>query len=41
MIQYKISNSEDIAELMAIRLEMLREVNFLSKDYISNFPHQK
>ena len=33
MIQYKIANSEDIAELMQIRLEMLREVNFLSKDY--------
>ena len=34
MIEYKIATSEDIAELMAIRLEMLREVNFLSKDYI-------
>ena len=33
MIQYKIATSEDIAGLMAIRLEMLREVNFLSKDY--------
>ena len=33
MIQYKIATSEDIAELMQIRLEMLREVNFLSKDY--------
>lgn len=34
MIQYKIANSENIAELMAIRLEMLREVNILSKDYV-------
>ena len=34
MIQYKIANSEDIAELMAIRLEMLREVNILSNDYV-------
>ena len=34
MIQYKIATSEDIAELMRIRLEMLREVNLLSKDYI-------
>jgi Acetyltransferases len=33
MLQYKIATSEDIAGLMAIRLEMLREVNFLSKDY--------
>ena len=33
MIQYKIATSEDIAELVVIRLEMLREVNFLSKDY--------
>ena len=33
MLQYKIATSEDIAELMQIRLEMLREVNFLSKDY--------
>ena len=33
MIQYKIATTEDIAELMAIRLEMLREVNDLSKDY--------
>ena len=33
MIQYKIATTEDIAELMAIRLEMLREVYFLSKDY--------
>lgn len=33
MIHYKIATSEDIAELMAIRLEMLREVNFLSKVY--------
>ena len=33
MIQYKIAASEDIAGLMAIRLEMLREVNILSKDY--------
>ena len=34
MLQYKIATSEDIAELMAIRLEMLREVNFLPPDYI-------
>ena len=34
MIHYKIATSEDIAGLMAIRLEMLREVNFLSPDYI-------
>ena len=34
MIQYKIATTEDIAELMTIRLEMLREVNILSKDYI-------
>ena len=34
MIQYKIATSEDIAELMAIRLEMLREVNDLSPDYV-------
>lgn len=34
MIQYKIATSEDIAELMAIRLEMLREVNFLPPDSI-------
>ena len=34
MIQYKIAASEDIAGLMAIRLEMLREVNLLSKDYV-------
>ena len=33
MIQYKIATTEDIAELMTIRLEMLREVNILSKDY--------
>ena len=33
MLQYKIATSEDIAELIQIRLEMLREVNFLSKDY--------
>ena len=33
MLQYKIANSENIAELMQIRLEMLREVNDLSKDY--------
>ena len=33
MIQYKIATSEDIAELMAIRLEMLREVNDLPPDY--------
>ena len=33
MIQYKIATSEDIVELMAIRLKMLREVNDLSKDY--------
>lgn len=33
MIQYKIATSKDIAELMAIRLKMLREVNDLSKDY--------
>ena len=34
MIQYKIATSEDIAELMAIRLEMLREVNDLPPDYV-------
>ena len=34
MLQYKIATSADIAGLMAIRLEMLREVNFLSKDYV-------
>ena len=34
MIQYKFATMEDIAELMAIRLEMLREVNILSKDYV-------
>lgn len=34
MIQYKIATSEDIAELMAIRLEMLREVNDLPRDYV-------
>ena len=33
MIQYKIATSKDISALMQIRLEMLREVNFLSKDY--------
>ena len=33
MIQYKIATSEDIAELMQIRLEMLREVNDLPSDY--------
>ena len=33
MIQYKFAASEDIAGLMAIRLEMLREVNFLPPDY--------
>ena len=33
MLQYKIATSADIAELMQIRLEMLREVNLLSKDY--------
>ena len=33
MLQYKIATSADIAGLMQIRLEMLREVNFLSKDY--------
>ena len=34
MIEYKIATSEDIAELMQIRLEMLREVNDLSPDYV-------
>ena len=34
MLQYKIATSEDIAELMQIRLEMLREVNDLSPDYV-------
>ena len=34
MIQYKTATSEDIAELMQIRLEMLREVNDLSPDYV-------
>ena len=34
MLQYKIATSEDIAELMAIRLEMLRDVNDLPPDYV-------
>ena len=33
MLQYKIATSADIAELMQIRLEMLREVNDLPPDY--------
>ena len=33
MVQYKIATTEDIAELMTIRLEMLREVNDLPPDY--------
>lgn len=33
MIQYKTATTEDIAELMRIRLEMLREVNELPPDY--------
>ena len=32
-LQYKIATSADIAELMQIRLEMLREVNDLPPDY--------
>ena len=33
MIQYKIADREDIAELMRLRLAMLREVNDLPEDY--------
>lgn len=33
MIQYKIADKEDIAELMRLRLAMLREVNHLPPDY--------